>query len=239
MRKRQSSVALRRPLSCRMCQRKQKEPTDPATSSRLLCPLTPHCNRGWAWSAGEPQHLLLRLQAYRRVGLQQRTAIEPGGDWLYAIRRIVALEQTCLGRMATAGFGTNPLYFPATPNVRLRRNRPLAEPIIIAVIAIRCRRRNPAASLITTQWANAKVDEHRCWPTITRGTIHGSDEQIHRSLHRKISGGVGSLVCPVGDRDDHRAHERIHHPPALIRPGHLRSALRPSQSGRLRPAPSF
>lgn len=35
------------------------------------------------------------------------------------------------------------------------------EPIKIAVVAIRSRRRNPAASTITTLWADAKVDEQQ------------------------------------------------------------------------------
>lgn len=35
------------------------------------------------------------------------------------------------------------------------------EPIMIAIIAIRSRRRNPAASTITTLWADAKVDERQ------------------------------------------------------------------------------
>lgn len=40
---------------------------------------------------------------------------------------------------------------------------PLAagEPIMIAIVAIRSRRRNPAASTITTLWADAKVDERQ------------------------------------------------------------------------------
>ncbi|MFB0875858.1 hypothetical protein ACETPF_19900, partial [Sphingobium sp. sgz301304] len=35
------------------------------------------------------------------------------------------------------------------------------EPIRIAVVAIRSRRRNPAATKITTLWADAKVDERQ------------------------------------------------------------------------------
>lgn len=35
------------------------------------------------------------------------------------------------------------------------------EPITIAILAIRSRRRNPAASTITTLWADAKVDEQQ------------------------------------------------------------------------------
>lgn len=35
------------------------------------------------------------------------------------------------------------------------------EPILIALLAVRCRQRNPAAATIRTLWADAKVDEQR------------------------------------------------------------------------------
>lgn len=87
------------------------------------------------------------------VQSEREGVIGPKPDRNFRVRRLWRDVLDCIERLER----TNAAVVLA--GIYAAESMKSGEPVTIAVIAIRSRRRNPAASTITTLWADAKVDE--------------------------------------------------------------------------------